>query len=291
MERRIIGAIHGEAARSFSAIIGWKALTDSITHYGETHDFTKLIVDLKDKDPDDAFSSVPYEKGSTFLLHLETLLGRPKFDTFIPHYFSTFAQKSLDSYQFKECLLSFFASDADASQKLQSLDWNAWFFASGFPPKPAFDTSLADAVYALADKWKTRAEGDTTFTPTAADVQGLSSHQLVVLLERVELFSPPLSSADARQLGAVYGLVQSKNMEIVARYLRVALRAGDESAKEPAAEFLGRVGRMKFVRPLYKQLNRVDEGFARATFERLSGFYHPICWQMVRQDLGLGAEK
>jgi leukotriene-A4 hydrolase len=30
--------------------------------YGKDHEFTKLIVDLKGKDPDDAFSSVPYEK-------------------------------------------------------------------------------------------------------------------------------------------------------------------------------------------------------------------------------------
>ena len=30
--------------------------------YGDDHEFTKLVVDLKGKDPDDAFSSIPYEK-------------------------------------------------------------------------------------------------------------------------------------------------------------------------------------------------------------------------------------
>ncbi len=76
---------HGEAHRDFSAIIGWKALTDSINQFGEDHEFTKLIVDLKGKDPDDAFSSIPYEKGFTFLYHLEKLLGKDKWDKFIPH--------------------------------------------------------------------------------------------------------------------------------------------------------------------------------------------------------------
>ena len=38
---------------------------------------TQLVVDLKDTDPDDAFSSVPYEKGSCFLTYLERILGGP----------------------------------------------------------------------------------------------------------------------------------------------------------------------------------------------------------------------
>ena len=80
-----INTRHGEPHFSFSAIIGWKALSDSIAHFGADHEFTKLIIDLKGKDPDDAFSSVPYEKGFTFLYHLERLIGKEKWDKFIPH--------------------------------------------------------------------------------------------------------------------------------------------------------------------------------------------------------------
>lgn len=76
---------HGEAYRHFSAIIGWKALKDSVDHFGNDHEFTKLITDLKGRDPDDAFSSIPYEKGFNFLFHIENLVGKPKFDKFIPH--------------------------------------------------------------------------------------------------------------------------------------------------------------------------------------------------------------
>ena len=85
LERRIQAAIHGEPHRHFSAIIGWKALQDSIKQFGEDHEFTKLIVDLKGKDPDDAFSSIPYEKGFVFLYSLEKKLGMEKWDQFIPH--------------------------------------------------------------------------------------------------------------------------------------------------------------------------------------------------------------
>jgi leukotriene-A4 hydrolase len=85
LERRIAAGIHGEEHRDFSAIIGWKALQDSVDRYGEDHEFTKLIVDLKGKDPDDAFSSIPYEKGFVFLYYLEKLVGKDKWDKFIPH--------------------------------------------------------------------------------------------------------------------------------------------------------------------------------------------------------------
>jgi aminopeptidase N len=85
LERRIQAEIHGEAHRDFSAIIGWRALEDSIELFGEDHEFTKLVVDLKGKDPDDAFSSVPYEKGFNFLYRLEKLIGKDKWDKFIPH--------------------------------------------------------------------------------------------------------------------------------------------------------------------------------------------------------------
>jgi len=44
---------------SFSAD---RTLVNSINNFGADHEFTKLVIDLKGKDPDDAFSTVPYEK-------------------------------------------------------------------------------------------------------------------------------------------------------------------------------------------------------------------------------------
>ena len=53
---------------------------------------------------------------------------------------------------------------------------------------------------------------------------------------------------------------------------------------DKVADWLGKVGRMKFVRPLYRLLNRA---LAVSTFEKNIKFYHPICRDMVRKDLGL----
>lgn len=44
---------------------------------GPDNPLTRLVVDLNGVHPDDAFSTVPYEKGSLFLRYLEHLLGGP----------------------------------------------------------------------------------------------------------------------------------------------------------------------------------------------------------------------
>jgi len=84
-ERRILATLHGPQYFDFSSIIGWKAFEESVKLFGADHEFTKLVVDLKDKDPDDAFSSIPYEKGFNFLYYLDRLVGREKWDKFIRH--------------------------------------------------------------------------------------------------------------------------------------------------------------------------------------------------------------
>jgi leukotriene-A4 hydrolase len=156
LELRIGAAIHGEPQRDFSAIIGWKALEDDVALFGADHEYTKLIVNLKGADCDDAFSSIPYWKGFCALYYLEKLVGRDNFDRFIPHYFSTWAGKSLDSFEFKKTFLDFFEAngDEDVKKKIAAIDWQRLFYAPGLPPKPDFDTSYVDISIALSERWK-----------------------------------------------------------------------------------------------------------------------------------------
>jgi len=54
LERKILSKIHGEAYRDFSAIIGWNDLKEAVNAYGkEQENFTALVPDLRNKDPDD----------------------------------------------------------------------------------------------------------------------------------------------------------------------------------------------------------------------------------------------
>ncbi len=64
----IYSSVKGNPAfLKLSAEIGWKALTDSVNQMGGGK-FTELVWPLGDEDPDDAFSSIPYEKVSSLSL-------------------------------------------------------------------------------------------------------------------------------------------------------------------------------------------------------------------------------
>ncbi|RMY92572.1 hypothetical protein D0862_09437 [Hortaea werneckii] len=293
LERRIQAAIHGsDKHRDFSAIIGWKALSDSIKQYGEDHEFTKLIPDLKGQDPDDAFSSIPYEKGFTFLYHLEKLIGKEKWDKFIPHYFTAFKEKSVDSYEFKATLLSFFAEDEEASKKLENLEWETWFYKPGFPPKPDFDTELADQCYELAKRWEALNESKADmWEPSPADINMFTSNQSVVFLETLQSSQTTLKPNLIDLMGKTYGFAQSKNVELVSRYYVLGLQARDEKVYEPAAELLGRIGRMKFVRPVFRELMKCDMGLAQKVYDTNKETWHPICRDMVRKMLEKGPKE
>ncbi|GAV48689.1 hypothetical protein ZYGR_0N00930 [Zygosaccharomyces rouxii] len=292
LERRIVGALHGEPARHLSALIGWNDLSESINAMSDPERFSKLLQDLGTKgDPDEAFSSVPYEKGFNLLFHLENKLGGPEnFDPFVKHYFQKFAKQSLDTYQFLDTLYEFYQ---DKREILDSVDWETWLYKPGMPPKPKFDTSLADDVYELAGKWfKAAQSGDYNgFTPD--DLNKVSTVQLVLFLDTLVQSENSVDwskHADAaRHLLEIYHekVVNSQNAEIVFRKFRFQVESRIEGSYKELAQWLGTVGRMKFVRPGFRLLNKVDRPLALETFQELKDTYHPICKALVKQDLGL----
>lgn len=114
----------------------------------------------------------------------------------------------------------------------------------------------------------------------------MTANQKLVFLAQVQQFDH-FGAERAELLGKVYDFTSSRNVEIKSAYYLVALKAQDSTCYEGTADLLGRVGRMKFVRPLFRALNKVNRQLALETFEKNRNFYHPICRGMVEKDLGL----
>lgn len=76
MERVLLQVLHDSpAARGFSYIIGYKGLVDDLEEYNDRPRYQRLVIDFaKGEDPDDAYSRVPYDKGSNLILHLGNFL-------------------------------------------------------------------------------------------------------------------------------------------------------------------------------------------------------------------------
>ncbi len=106
------------------------------------------------------------------------------------------------------------------------------------------------------------------FKPHPSDIEGWTANQIVVFLERVQLFKVPLTPELSQAMGKTYALTKTRNVELSSRYFGVGLRAKDTTVYQPTADLLGTVGRMKFVRPLYRSLALVDRELALKTFEK-----------------------
>lgn len=142
---------------------------------------------------------------------------------------------------------------------------------------------MVKVCYKLADDWKSRAS--TNFEPKESDISSWLANQSVVFLERIQTLDTSLRVEDIELMGKVYGYDKSENVELVSRYFGIGLKAKVESLYQPAADLLGKVGRMKFVRPLFRLLNEADRDLAVKTFEKNKDFYHPICRALVEKDL------
>jgi len=91
-------------------------------------------VDLSECGPDDAFSSVPYIKGSTFLRYMEELVGGKNiFEPFLRSYLEKHAYKSVDTDEFKSFFIEYF-DRTGRGREIEKIDWDLWLNGEGMPP-------------------------------------------------------------------------------------------------------------------------------------------------------------
>jgi len=93
----------------------------------------------------------------------------------------------------------------------------------------------------------------------------------------------PAAHSVCAALDERFALGASHNAEILSAWLQLALESGYAPALPRAEAFLGEVGRMKYLKPLYRALARFPEtrGRARAIFERFRHGYHPIASHVI----------
>jgi leukotriene-A4 hydrolase len=286
--------------------MGSKALNDALKDYEDKPKYQRLIINFENgEDPDDAYSSIPYEKGANFILHLERILGG--LDVFLPYvkdYVDTFIGKSITTEQWKSHLYGYFKKNAsDRIEALDSVNWDAGFYGEGLelPVKMEYDLTLAEQAYALAKRWD--ASRDTSDLSQldfkATDLLDFDSNQIIVFLERLQSYHV-LPSPHITHLGNLYSLAASSNAEIRTRFYAVALTdpkslAAKSFAPEAAKWVVGDdgtgvvKGRMKFCRPVFKAVHKVDPELSVAVFSKSKSAFHPIARKLIEKDLGISA--
>ncbi|KAJ9599849.1 hypothetical protein L9F63_009889 [Diploptera punctata] len=258
VERKIIGKMYGEKARQFHAIGGLKDLKDALSiKLYSNNPLTCLVPDLKGVDPDDAFSVVPYEKGHTFLYYLEELAGGPEvFDPFLKAYIKKYKHKSIDTDDFKAFLYEYFPNNS----KLKAVDWKEWLFTPGMPPViPNYDKSLEEVCTNLSRKWiKWDSTTESSCPFKIEDIKSMRSGQVREFIAQL-LEEEPLSISKLKAMENVYKFNSVVNSEIRFRWLRLCIKGRWKEQVDGALQFVTEQGRMKFVRPIYRDLYAWEE--------------------------------
>ncbi|KAK2577166.1 hypothetical protein KPH14_003323 [Odynerus spinipes] len=287
VERKINGRMFGESYREFSALNGLKSLEESIETLGKSNQLTNLIPNLIGIDPDDSFSVVPYEKGHTFLFYLEQLLGGSEvFEPFLRSYLNTFKYKSIVTADWKEYLYKYFSNKTEL---LDSVDWNAWLYTPGMPPIiPNYDKSLAIVCTELAQKWISWDE-NTTSPFNKTDLQNLTTLQKITFLAELRASSTTLSLKKLKTMQDIYDLDSIKNSEIRFLWLRLCIKSRWALKVQDALDFATEQGRMKFVRPIFRDLYNWEEmrQIAVDTYLKKKNKMMYVTAHMVAKDLHL----
>eukprot|EP00823_Brevimastigomonas_motovehiculus_P004336 TRINITY_DN2845_c0_g1_i1.p1 TRINITY_DN2845_c0_g1~~TRINITY_DN2845_c0_g1_i1.p1 ORF type:complete len:274 (+),score=64.60 TRINITY_DN2845_c0_g1_i1:54-875(+) len=187
----------------------------------------------------------------------------------------------------------------------ETMDWDAWFYAPGMPPvclPDLLDTSLSTEANSLVQSFITACKSNDSLPSSLSTVKSFGSLQketfLDMLIEEQSSLFSSLSTdkkssmiekfrALLAELDRVCDFSSVKNAEIRFRWLTVCVRAEMKSLFDAVRAFVSSQGRMKFTRPLYRDLARTVEGkkFAEETFAASKHLYHPICAKMIDKDL------
>jgi len=276
LERRIIEAIYGKPRADMEAMIGASDLADSRSTITVPRDKT-LLPDMTGRDPDDAYSSVPYEQGALFLTFLEAKYGRATFDAFVKRWFDSHAFQSATTAQFLAFL------KVELMDKHPGVVTDAqvqeWLNSQGVP---AFAVLAKSDAFVKVENARDGFLAGGTPRELADASRSWSAQEWIHFLDSLPR---TLTQAQMRALDGEFSLTKSTNAEIAHGWFRLAIATRYQPAYAAMEEYMIRIGRRKLIVPLYRDLAATPAGKAMAVkiFAKARDGYHSMAKSAVEQ--------
>ncbi|MEH6736033.1 MAG: M1 family metallopeptidase [Shewanella sp.] len=239
---RIVEAIYGKEQAELEWVIEYGRLQEEIESTPLANQ--TLPANVQDQDPNLAFNRFTYDKASMFVHELESRLGRPAFDRFLFGYVEHFSFRAITTETFIDYATQTLL--VEHHDKLTLSELNEWVYGQGLP---------------LWFKGPTSSSLDKVDLAVEAIVKGASASELLVSDWRVHhwqyfLTQLPLmvSQVTLLDLDETFTLTNSPNAEIACDWYRVAIRNHYDPVLPALSDYLCRIGRGKFVRPLFVEL-------------------------------------
>lgn len=197
--------------------------------------------------------------------------------------------QSIETKHFKD-LFRIFCIDLQGKEEGQrlydSVAWDEWLLKPGMPfVKLEFDSAKLRLVNELVDEFIACDENNV---PSKFEsLRELGLEQKVIFLKKLSGQADKISLTKVNFLDLKSGLSEESNPEIVQPWLVLAIKKEMTDIYPYAAEFLGKIGRLKFIKPVYAQLAKVNRELAIQIFEQHKESYHSISVVVLKKILGL----
>jgi aminopeptidase N len=279
IENRISEAVFGQKRAAQERALAFAGVEKAIAEAGAKSPLTALRTPAGTS-PFDTDTAATYDKGALFLHTIEQIVGRERFDTWLQSWFDRHAFQPATSEMFLADLrANLVRGDAKMEAALMLDDW---VYAPGLPanaarPDPGAFAGVDQAVASYS------ANG----TLPQREWAGWSTAERMRFLQEMP---DRRSSEQLAELDAALKLSGTGNTEIRFLWLKLALANRYDPAVPQAEEFLARIGRNRFVTPLYKVL--AEQGawgmhVAQPLYQRTRAGYHSFTRGKVDAVMGV----
>lgn len=276
-EQRIMEKIFGKPYEEMLTKLGMgelEATLKNLINEGNSED-THLYLDLDGRNPDDGLTDVAYEKGRFFLQKLESVVGRERFDLFLKNYFEENKFKPMNTERFianlNEHLLT--------PEEEQAVNINAWVYGPGLPDNALIPYSEElDRVESSIAQYN-----NNQIKAEEIDISGYTTHHWLYFLRGLK----NLDSIKMHELDQNFNFTQTGNSEIACDWFKHCIDHQYEEAFPALNDFLIRVGRRKFLTPLYTRLAKSpqNKAWAKEVYQTARNGYHSVSYNTIDEVL------
>jgi leukotriene-A4 hydrolase len=268
MERKVLQDFYGLDYIKIDYYTGNTSMyQEMVDWYGLNETYSSLFPDIGDDDPENSFSSVPYEKGSQFMYYIETLLGPEATQAYLRAYINNFHGMAIDSPELKIFYEDWVTNNMaeNATVILDKTMWDTWIYEPGIAPVPLdFYTqaveqgqNLAREYVALAVRNDTAAELSRSFSSPLNYAEYLEYYgpQKVAFIQELSILGDDVTPALLAHIDSDLNISLNEiNPDARNEWYVLGIQRGYDGVMIPAYEWTGSQGRSAYVRPVFTAL-------------------------------------
>ena len=272
---RIQELLYGVEVAEMETVLSRTQLYNTIERLGEDNLDTHLYLDLKGRNPDEALTAIPYEKGFAFLQMIEKTVGRKRFDVFLKNYFDTHTFQSHTTEQFLSALREELIQDDTSLEK--RLQLNDWVYKGKIPDNvPVVTSSIFQAIDSIGLQAKTSG----IYTGLAQKIT--TAYQKLYFIKQLPA---DITKEEMLAIDKEFDFTNSENFKIAGSWLTLSIKNQYNEKSRQLENYMLKYG--SYSKNKYLELAKTAEGkkWAKQVFEKAKSGYHPLTTAWVQNVL------